>query len=291
MTYAPNQFQLTHLLQSVLGKLGQTRSLVATGGSTTTIIDTTISADQQEDSFLGQYAFVAYDAGGAGAAPEGEFKRVSAYAADTFTLTTAAFTVGVAAGDRITMAKNTMFPLYDVIRICNDALRELGRYPREDTSLTTAANQTEYTLPIAVKGREILGVWLQGRTGDSNSNERTPVYFERIPTAPGSPDTLLIPQQIDGRTLYVRFLAEHPALVNYDDPVSEYVPRELAVSLCAFRVAEWKPNANKEILPMLQQNYLAALAANPREQFVRKVNGFPHIRSMSNRYPGDQNHA
>lgn len=168
MTYSSSGFQLTHLLQRVYDKLEQTRGLVATGGSTTTIVDTNISDEIDDDTYKGWTAFVSYDAGGAGAAPEGEYQSISDYAQSTNTLTIAAFTVAIAVGDRATITRNSLYPLYDVRRLCNNALKELGRVPNLDTSLTTAADQTEYDIPATVQWDEIVKVEIQGLTSDAN---------------------------------------------------------------------------------------------------------------------------
>jgi len=54
-----------------------------------------------ETCFVGWTAFVFWDAGGAGAAPQGESKTITTYVDATGTFTTAAFTAAVAAGDSI----------------------------------------------------------------------------------------------------------------------------------------------------------------------------------------------
>lgn len=74
----------------------------ATGGSTTTIVDTTRlkSSQYSDDSWTGGYARISYDAGGAAAAPEGELSPITTYAASTGTVTfNPAMTAAPASGD------------------------------------------------------------------------------------------------------------------------------------------------------------------------------------------------
>jgi len=72
------------LRETRLGEYG-----TATGGSTSTIVDTTkLKSDQFNDTdFVGQWARIEYDAGGAAAAPEGEIRPITAFAPSTGTLT------------------------------------------------------------------------------------------------------------------------------------------------------------------------------------------------------------
>ncbi len=85
------------LRESGLGEYG-----TATGGTSSTIVDTTRlkSAQYADDAHNGKWARISYDAGGAGAAPEGEISPITDYVASTGTLTVnPAFSVAVASGD------------------------------------------------------------------------------------------------------------------------------------------------------------------------------------------------
>ncbi len=157
MPYSPTQFQLTHLLQRMYRKLKVARTSRATGGSVSTIVDSKLVnylADSNENDYLIDWtAIIIRDADGAGAAPEGEFNRISAYGA-TGTITVPdnwSGTSQVAVGDAY-MYISPDFPVYDMIEVVNDALQSehIGKIPVPDTSLITAANQTEYTLPSAL---------------------------------------------------------------------------------------------------------------------------------------------
>jgi len=78
--------------------------IIATGGSVSTIIDTN-SRFTADNALLNGTAFVTLDAGGAAAAPEGEYRAITGYAASTETFTVGTnFSVAVAAGDYIARA-------------------------------------------------------------------------------------------------------------------------------------------------------------------------------------------
>jgi len=128
MAYSNTQLQLTHVLQTLYRRLGG-KVTTATGGSTTTAIDTKLEAELEEgntdDIFNGGTLIVLEDAGLAFAAPEGEFSRITDYDAATTTITfSPALTTAPASGDKIVIALPD-FPLYDMIEVVNDALRDL----------------------------------------------------------------------------------------------------------------------------------------------------------------------
>lgn len=243
MTYSATAFQLTHLLQRTYRRLKVARSSIATGGSATTIADTKlldILGDSNEDDFLNNWTvIVVKDAGGAGADPEGKFNRISDYD-DAGTITVPdTLTTAVAAGDRY-MYVSPDFPLYDTIEFINDALVSLGHVPVVDTTLTTASNQTEYTLPIGINHHNIVNIEIQGITTDANDNR----YYELqnwqvIPAASGTQETLVIPQLAADYDIRITYLGFHPRVDLYDDYISKYIHPEVAVSACVAHALQW----------------------------------------------------
>lgn len=242
MAYSATSFQLTHLLQRAYRRLKVAKTSIATGGSTTTIVDTKLLdylAESNEDDILnGGSVIVVRDAGGSGAAPEGVFERITDYD-DSGTVTFAAVSAAIAAGDTY-MYITRDFPIYDMLEVVNDSLVFLGKIPRVDTSLTTANNQTEYTLPVGLKGGKIIRVEVQGTTTDANDNQYTQVVNWRIVDSdPGSSATLVIPQLQSGYTLRLTYYGYHPRINSYDDYISEYIHPELAVSSVVAHALEW----------------------------------------------------
>lgn len=286
MAYSPNAFQLTHLLQMTYDKLEQTKGLLATGGSTTTIIDTAISSDVEDDAYNGYVAFVAYDAGGA--APEGEYKSVTDYVASTTTLTTAAFSAAVGAGDWISLARGSIFPLNDVIRLCNNALKQMGDVANVDTSLTTASAQTEYSIPATVQYDQIVDVLIPTET-DSNDRRLVSVYKNIIPpTSPGGTATLVIPQMDSGYTITIIYTGPHISLRDYDDDISKDVHPTMAVAACALACARWKRNVvGAELMKRLETDYELARMRYPIKKYIPQIGGMPHWDNEK-RYQGDQ---
>lgn len=291
MAYSQTQFQLTHLLQRVYRRLKVARTMIATGGSTTTIVDTNLAdylAESNEDNYLDNWtAIVIRDAGGSGAAPEGEFNRISDFVASTGTITVPAAWSGtseVASGDRYMIASPD-FPLNDMIEIVNDALVSLGNIPVPNTSLTTADNQTEYTLPVALTGSQLLDLEVQGDTDDANDNQYAQITNHQIvpPTAPGATGTLVIPQLGSGYTIRVTYLGLHPRVQDFDDDISSYIHPELAVAVCVAHALQWyntiRGGTDKYFLSredrawnqyeITKQNYPVVIPD-------RRVQGFPH---------------
>lgn len=244
MAYSATQLQLTHVLQQIYRRLGG-KMLLATGGSTSTVIDTNLDEeleDANEDDIYNQgTVIVVEDGGGSNAAPEGEFSRISDYDSATQTVTfSPVLTAAVASGDRVMIATPD-FPIYDVIEVINDALKNLGEIPLLDTSITTAANQTEYTLPLALKGEQIQKVELQGITTDANDNRYADISNWKVVTAaPGSTGLLVLPQYPEGYTVRITYLGYHPRVTAYDDYISEYYHPELVHAVALAHVLQWK---------------------------------------------------
>lgn len=251
MAYSATQLQLTHVLQQLLRRLGG-KVTTATGGSTTTFIDTKLEAEleggNEDDIFNGGTVLVVEDAGGVFAAPEGEFSRITDYVASTQTGTfSPAITAAIASGDKIIIAPPD-FPLFDMIEVVNDALKDLTELPRFDTSITTTSNQTEYTLPIVVKGGRILNVEVQGITTDSNDNRWQPIprwkeYFANA----GSTGTFRLPQYPQGYTVRITYMKHHARVKAFDDYIDEHLHPHLVHSAVFAFAMQWR-NDNDNII-------------------------------------------
>jgi hypothetical protein len=267
MAYSTTQLQLTHVLQQLYRRLGAKVTL-ATGGSTTT-------------------AIVVEDAGGLAASPEGEFSRVTDYVAGTQTLTLSpALLTAVASGDRVLIAPPD-FPLYDMIEAVNDALRYLSTVPRFDTSITTEANRTEYDLPVALKGRQILGVEIQGITTDANDNRWRPVSNWEIGyAAAGAAGTIILPQFPVDYIVRIAYLAEHARVATYAASIDEHLDRNLVHAAVFAHVLQWKNDrdalsggADQSALALEQKAWSQLdreLVRNRVSIQPRRVQGFPH---------------
>lgn len=284
MAYSATDFQLTHLLQQGFRKLRNTRISTATGGSTTTIVDSKLIdylGDSNEDDILnGGTVILIKDTGGAGAAPEGEIRYISDYTSETGTITFEAMTAAPAASDTYMLVSRD-FPLYDMLEVVNDALAYLGQVaPTPDTSLTTVVSQTEYTLPIAMQGAQILDVTYQ----DSGNDRNIPVDGWKLkPATAGSTGILVIPDIGASRTLEVTYLATHPKVSAYSDYISKAVYPDVAVRSFVAHAWEWLNHNSGSADDLSRQtedrawNQLdIALTKNRLNLPMRRIIGAPH---------------
>ena len=74
------------------------KGMVTTATSSTVFASTDLTG-HGNDAFVGWYVYVFHDAGGAGAAPQGEHQPISDYVSATGTFTHTAFTADLAVGD------------------------------------------------------------------------------------------------------------------------------------------------------------------------------------------------
>ena len=243
LTSTFNLFWLTYMLSS---ELRQTREGSATGGSTTTTIDTAVLSQYEDDYFnyndLGT-VWIIEDAGGAGAAPQGEFARVTNFVSTTSTLTHEAVTVDVAAGDRYALADDT-FPLNQLIHGINNALRDVGVMTFEDTTTVQIdTEQTEYTLPF-MPGGKLLQVWEQTVTNDANDNRwrkcpKSAWYVAE--TGIGTAKKLIFNYQYpEDSYMKLVYTSNHPVLSASTDEVWEGIPLKNILYTAAVEVLRWK---------------------------------------------------
>jgi hypothetical protein len=231
---------LSKVMERAWRETGFSVDILATGGSTTTIIDTN-SQYTSDDSLVGGTALVVRDSAGASGAPEGEFQRISDYVASTTTFTVgSAFSSAVAAGDSILLA-TPRIRLPQMRQAVNDGLANLGTISLVDTSLTAAANQTEYALPVGLKIKRLLDVQYNTITNDSNDNQYRSIIGQTtyIPAAPGSTGLLILPQLPASRTIKIVYEGVHPVLFAYSDKVSETIQEELAVAAAIDKALTW----------------------------------------------------
>ena len=92
------------LIQRLSEAIGDYLSLTASGGTTTTVVDTDLANLTEDNGGVQGYVKIVTDAGGSGAAPEGQIRRIkngtSGYTASSTTITVNfAFTASPASGD------------------------------------------------------------------------------------------------------------------------------------------------------------------------------------------------
>lgn len=234
MTYT--LFDLTY---RVARELGLIQEGIASGGGTTTLIDTAFR-NEPDDFWNKGTVWILRDAGGAGAAPEGEYATISDFVSTTSTMTISALTAAVAGGDRYA-AMTKHVPLHVIISQINRAIMDLGPVPYADiTSITTADDQTEYALPVAAK-RDLYQVRIQTVDDDANDNRWIMVPNWTVQQAdPGAAPRLIIPQYTSGYALKLVYLADHPELQVASAALSEYVPLERVIYPAVLYCLEWR---------------------------------------------------
>jgi hypothetical protein len=209
---------------------------VATGGSATTIVDTVMRTEA--DDYWNEGALIVLETTD-DLAPAWEMRTISDFVNTTSTVTVGtAFSAAVGAGDSYAILKKR-YPLNIIKQQVNLALTRLGAVPREDTSLTAVADQTEYTLPL-VANPLLRQVWYNTNDDDSNDNQWSEIVNWSVRHgAPGTGDTLIIPQLTAGKTIRLIYMGRHARLEADDDYLQEDIPVERVVYPAALGCLQW----------------------------------------------------
>lgn len=281
---------LSKVMQRVWRELGHLGDVTATGGSTTTVVDTN-SPYTSDDALVGGTAIVVRDAGGSGAAPEGEFARISDYVALTTTFTLgSALTSAVASGDTIGLARPTI-KLPQMIQAINDGLTNLGTISLVDESLSLVAGTYLYNLPVGLKIKELKDILLY----DGSTYVPIRGLAEYFPAAPGSTGTLQFRDMPFTGTLKIVYEGVHPTLALFSDKISETIQEELAVAAGIDKALTWlaskRGGSVDQFLLQRWNDAKQALQAQKAEKPVYRVKSAPKffISGGSRRYPGDRN--
>lgn len=228
---------------------------VATGGTATTIVDTgLITKTYTENRFRDWIAFISTTTDGL--SPQSKFGIATAYVKSTGTITIPTVTDTVGAGDTYAICKPDV-PLYTLTKLCNDGLKQLGRIWVRNTSLTTAADTLNYTIPIAAKGIRPRSIQIR----DVDYVYHTVPNYEIQPAAGGSTTTLYFKQQppystTNAHTILYDYMGYHPAVSLYSDTINEVLHDRLVIASCVERVFHWKAMPKQRKIDM--QNWQLA---------------------------------
>ena len=229
---------LSDVMRRVWFEMGDLSIITATGGSATTIVDAN-TPYVTDDALLGGTAIVIDTTDGL--TPKGKFARISDFVASTKTFTIDTVTDAIAAGDTIGLAKPKV-KAKQMVQAVNDALRDhIGTISLVDTSLTVAAGQTEYALPVTLKMKKLLDVKIQTNISDSDDNQYESIKGATFvePASPGSTGLLIIPQYDAGQKIKILYDGIHPELTAYNSVISETIPEALIVAASLDKALTW----------------------------------------------------
>lgn len=228
-------FDLTHQLARLLGVVTEG---AATGGSTTTIVDTVERTEADDFWNLGT-AWILYDAGGAGAAPQGEYSVISDFTASSDTITLrSTLSAAVAAGDRYAVA-GIRYPLQLLSQKINEVLTTIPIQKDDITTITIADGQTEYSLPADVW--DLKEVWAQTNTDDSNDTRPEKLYdWDMQKSATGTANKLVLGRQFSTDTiLKLVYLTDHQVLRSASDKLDTTIHVNRVLYDAAVRCLLW----------------------------------------------------
>ena len=274
--------QLGKLLEEVYVSCGlQVLRRKATGGTTTTIVDTGM-INRRPDGYFAQGAngghilFMSQTTDFN--TPQGQFGEISAYTLSTSTPT---FTVPTmlataASGDIYAVMKPTI-SLYEMIDRINVGLGRLPALELVDETLTTLEDTLAYDLPFAVGAYELLGVEIG--TNDPGYGWQDAPGFSIVPRDGSTTDKLVFTSQPPydaltpaNKTIRIRYRGKHQTLYSFGEYVEKSVPDELAIAVCAEaawellmrkRPAYYKDQTRMTMYQDIQKRAKDALADNP----------------------------
>lgn len=243
----------------------------ATGGSTTTIVDSRLNTlGHTNDAFNGGTAFIIRDAGGLGAAPEKQSRFVSDYVGSSGTITVdPAFSAAPVATDIYGVTTNR-YPRAQMASKVNAALALWGDVPTEDAaSLTTLSATREYSLPVAAK-KDLRQVWLaRSLSAPWDWEPQLTVRFEH--GAANAVGNLIFERQPRvGYKIKLVYMAAHPYVAADADYVSDYVSADwlaLEAAIGCVRERMQAKGANqKQLTPLINDLMTRAAEAKSRRR-------------------------
>jgi len=272
---AYNLFDLTLM---VAKELGAAREGIATANSTANTLKDSVELTQDDDYWNGGTVWCTYDAGGASAAPEGEYSRITDFANTGGIATLVLSSTYITTGDRYCIATSE-FPLNQIISAINASLTEFGLMLKvTTTSVQIDIDKTEYSLPADCY--DLRKVWIQGQTTDTNDNQWTEVRNWMVQkSAIGTADVLVLPYQYsDDYYLKLEFLAKHPSLNVYTDKLHEWIDPRLVKWGAICSLLDFKYNQTKRDEYLTRWNKAMARYQEYKQSLSKRLPRKPGIR-------------
>lgn len=257
-------FDLTYELARLLGIISEG---IVTGGSITTLVDTVARAEA-DDYWNGGTAWVTYDAGGSGAAPQGEYGYISDFVQSTSTVTIrTALTAAIASGDRYALGRKR-YPLELLIQKINEAF---GTIEKTDiTTVSIAAQTLEYTLPADLL--DLKQVWIQVDPTVDNWQLLTDWSVQK--SATGSPNKLILKRQfLEGYAVKLVYMGYHQTLRVATDKLDDSYHIDKIIYPAAVGCLLWRKarvgDADLSVNDLL--NYYQQLTAEKVQEFKQDL--------------------
>lgn len=154
------------LVEEVARKFGNYRQDAASGGSSTTVVDSG-ALHEPDDYWVGHWAYILTDAGGESAAPEGEERPITDYDQGSYTLTVdPAFSAAVASEDTYEILPARRADLVAAVNAGVVAAAETWLVHTMDTTTVTIANDDyDYSLPTDLV--RLLELWVRDETDEA----------------------------------------------------------------------------------------------------------------------------
>jgi hypothetical protein len=230
---------LFDLVYRCMVELGTVRTGVATGGSPTTIIDTNGLKLVENDYYNEGTLFILADAGGAVDISK-LYSTIKDYNSATKTATVyTGFATAITADDRYAIA-NRRYPLDMLKQKINNVLYMGGDIPVEDQSLTTVANQLEYTLPDGVAATDLRQVLVATTTTANAPHWRPVVNWDVEYADAGSIGKLCLEYELPaGYTLALKYATPHGELSDATDTLHDAIHGDRVVYQACADALRW----------------------------------------------------
>ncbi len=233
---------LFDILLRVYSDLGELQFGLATGGSSTTLVDSGIGGS--DDDWNGGTVFITE---ADSAAPVAEFAEITDYATSSGTLTFASSGINglssaPAADDEYALA-SSLYTLDYMRGVVNRALVRMGNITVVDESLTTAANQKEYTIPGAAVKDNLREVWIAPVSTANNEG------WVLLPKGVWRQElNILIFQQqpVSGKTLKLVYMGLQTRLAAFGDAISADIPLNRVVAEAVYLVRTSRKSSGRE---------------------------------------------
>jgi len=257
---------LFDLTRDLVVALGPYQDGVATGGSTSTLVDS-VELTQDDDFWNGGTVWINYDAGGAGAAPQGEYSVVSDFTASSDTASLrSTLTAAIGAGDRYTIARKR-YPLNVLVSKINEVLLSIPIEKTDTTTITIAVDDTEYSLPSDVW--DLKQVWI-GDGADANNWQLLDDWRVQK-SATGTANVLIFGRQFATSTdVKLVYLTYHQTLRVATDKLDDSIHADRVIYNAAVGCLLWRKAKVGESDSSLNEllNYFQNLAAQMNSQFA-----------------------